>query len=229
MTVLLGIAVLTALIVIHEGGHFLAAKSLGAKAPIFSIGFGPKLWGFTRGGTEYRLSAIPLGGYVLVDDEAGGLSWWRRVIFFIAGPLANFIAALVIYVSIGAPLEFLDKLNAMGHVLVALFTGQIAISDLSGPVGIVRIAGQTASEGATAFMRFAAFLSINLGVLNLLPLPVLDGGQIIIALLEGAMGKPLGTRLRIAVALATWGLLFGLFLYVTAIDIVRVVSAASVA
>src|SRR5687768_12376835 len=72
MTVIATIIVLGVLIFVHELGHFFAAKSVGVEVQRFSIGLGPKLFGFRRGETEYVLAAIPLGGYVKMggmEDE----------------------------------------------------------------------------------------------------------------------------------------------------------------
>src|SRR5215471_2949257 len=91
------------LVFVHELGHFLVAKALGVKVLRFSIGFGPRLIGFTRGETEYRVSWLPLGGYVkmageqpnedLTPEEArrGFLAQapWRRALIIFAGPGSN--------------------------------------------------------------------------------------------------------------------------------------------
>ena len=60
---------LGALIFIHESGHYMVAKSLGIRVEVFSLGFGPRLLGFVRGGTDYRVSLLPLGGYVKMLGE----------------------------------------------------------------------------------------------------------------------------------------------------------------
>ena len=95
-------------ITVHEFGHFAMAKLLKIRVLIFSLGFGPKLAGFTRGGTEYRLSPFPLGGYVKMagesfDDERKGapdefLSHpkWHRFLVALSGPLMNILLAVVI-------------------------------------------------------------------------------------------------------------------------------------
>jgi regulator of sigma E protease len=107
------IAVLGILIFIHEGGHFLAARSLGASVPVFSFGFGRRLFGFERGGTDYRVSLIPLGGYVRINgmgpdesevvgasaDETPLLPRWQRALISIAGPAANAVGAIVFVAS----------------------------------------------------------------------------------------------------------------------------------
>lgn len=103
------IAVLSALVLVHEFGHFIVAKRLKIGVQIFSLGFGPKLWSARKGGTEYRISAIPLGGYVkMAGDEpterlegkpheflSRSVADRFKVIF--AGPALNYILAFIIF------------------------------------------------------------------------------------------------------------------------------------
>jgi regulator of sigma E protease len=105
------VLLLGGLIFVHELGHFLAAKLLGVKVVKFSIGFGPRLFGFRRGETEYVLSLLPLGGYVkMAGDEPGaevapedrGRGFleappWKRLAIAFAGPAANLAFPVVIY------------------------------------------------------------------------------------------------------------------------------------
>ena len=109
VSVLSLVFVLAVLILVHEGGHFLAARWVGAPVSVFSIGFGKRLWGFKRGQTDYRVSAIPLGGYVRIHglgpDESDLVSEdhvaeellprWKRTIVLFFGPLANVLGAVV--------------------------------------------------------------------------------------------------------------------------------------
>src|ERR1700719_3538927 len=100
--------VLGFMILIHEVGHYAAAKYFGVRIEVFSIGFGKRLLGFTRGGTDYRISAIPLGGYVKMsgenpmDDRTGDpgefLSHprWQRFIVALAGPAMNIMLAVAL-------------------------------------------------------------------------------------------------------------------------------------
>ena len=99
--------VLGIMVLIHEFGHFAAAKLCGVRVEVFSIGFGPRLFGIKRGDTDYRVCALPLGGYVkMAGDAVGtepeeGAAWntdefnghprWQRVLIALAGPVANFI------------------------------------------------------------------------------------------------------------------------------------------
>jgi len=95
------------LIFSHELGHFIVAKRCGMKVDRFSLGFGPKLWGFKRGETEYVLSLLPLGGYVKIagmepgeSDLEGGFRrqpWRRRVLVILAGSLSNYIVAVILF------------------------------------------------------------------------------------------------------------------------------------
>ena len=106
------IVVLGIMIVVHEWGHFAAAKLLGVRVETFSVGFGPRLFGFRRGDTDYRISAIPLGGYVKMSgenpmDERSGdpaefLSHprWHRFLIAIAGPFMNIVLAVAMLTGI---------------------------------------------------------------------------------------------------------------------------------
>jgi len=123
------IIALGVLVTIHEGGHFLVAKLFKVKVENFSIGFGPKLIGFKRKETDYRISLIPLGGYVkmtgenpdeTIEDLEGSYAnkpWWKRAIIAFSGPLANFIFALLLFIftfAIGKTIE--DQLPVIGKV-----------------------------------------------------------------------------------------------------------------
>ena len=105
------VLLLGGLIFVHELGHFIVAKALGVKVLRFSIGFGPRLFGWQRGETEYRLSLLPLGGYVKMagDDPAETLAPedrgrgfleqqpWKRLAIAVAGPAANLVFPAIIY------------------------------------------------------------------------------------------------------------------------------------
>ena len=92
------------LLFFHEGGHYLAARAAGVRVDVFSLGFGPRLFGFKKGDTDYRISLIPLGGYVRMAGEENssspdgllGKSVGWRFLIFAGGILANFLIALII-------------------------------------------------------------------------------------------------------------------------------------
>jgi regulator of sigma E protease len=75
-----------------------------------------------------------------------------------------------------------------------MITGQMSADGMGGPLLIARLAGDVASLGVFALLRFAALLSVNLGLINLLPIPILDGGHIFLYALEGLWGRPLSER-----------------------------------
>lgn len=110
------------IVVLHELGHFMVAKLFGVRIAVFSVGFGNRVWGFTRGGTEYRLSALPLGGYVrmggeLQEEATGDPSdfvnkpRWQRILVYLAGPAMNLVLSLSVIAALfmyGFPLQGLQ-------------------------------------------------------------------------------------------------------------------------
>ena len=133
MTTLLAFAfVLGVLIFVHELGHFMMARRVGVRVLKFSLGFGPRLVGFTRGDTEYVISAIPLGGYVKMagespddprtgrPDEFLSKSKWQRFQILIMGPTMNLILAVVVTAGVlmnGAEIPaFQSKAPVVGQV-----------------------------------------------------------------------------------------------------------------
>ncbi len=120
LTIILGLLGLSFVVVIHEFGHFLAARAVGVDVEVFSIGMGPRLAGFKRRGTDWRISAFPLGGFCRMKGEEAfkealdkklahipadkgtfyGAAPWRRMIILIAGPLANIILAGLLFIAV---------------------------------------------------------------------------------------------------------------------------------
>ncbi len=345
--------VLGGLIFFHELGHFLAARAFGMGVVTFSLGFGPKLAGFTRGATRYVLSAIPLGGYVQLvaqdPDEAppegfGPESYfrlrpaWQRMIVVAAGPFFNFFLAWLLFWGLlvaegrfemlplvgqvqkdspaelagvrpgdqivgvnGAPVENWEELSGtirggagkpvvltverdgqrleitvtptirtvknlfgeeekaplvgivasgktrsvpMGpgsaageavkqtwNVVVVTFTGLIKLIErvvplesLGGPIMIAQMVSKQAAEGLGNVVALAALISVNLGVLNLLPIPVLDGGHLLFYAIEIVMRRPVSPRMRQLTTRLGLVFLIGLMLLATVNDIRRQLS-----
>ena len=315
--VALFILVLGALIFVHELGHFLFAKWAQVKVERFSLGFGPALWSRVWGETEYRLSAIPLGGYVKMYGEQPDedvlepersfqhQTVWKRIPIVAAGPGFNFIFAtlLIAFIySVGVPIEtslrisvlpdsaaaaaglqtddvivgydgksvvrgselvehiqtsggrpvsfevqrgadlmtvavtprrddpadnfrigvqlsandvVMERYNpitALGYgaawtwnisyLSVAGFgkilSGAIPASEsVAGPIGIAQMIGKQAQEnGWRNVVYFTAAISISLAIINLLPIPVLDGGHLMFFAIEIVNGAPLNLRKR---------------------------------
>ena len=82
-------------------------------------------------------------------------------------------------------------------MLGRMLTGDVSIKNISGPINIAQFAGQSAERGPDYFLSFLAIVSISLGILNLLPIPVLDGGQIVYQSIEFAKGSPLSERAQV--------------------------------
>ena len=103
--------------------------------------------------------------------------------------------------------------SMMLSTLGGLVTGQVSMDEMAGPVMIAKIAGETASVGFAALLGLMAFLSVNLGLVNILPIPGLDGGHVIIALVEGLIGKELSLKVKMGIQQV--GILFILFIFIT--------------
>jgi regulator of sigma E protease len=120
LIIILGLIGLGVVVVIHELGHFAAARAMGVEVEAFSVGWGPRIAGFVRGGTEWRFSALPIGGYCKMKGEESfrkaledkapeiprepgsyyGAAPWRRIVIALSGPIANVIFALVVFMAV---------------------------------------------------------------------------------------------------------------------------------
>jgi regulator of sigma E protease len=234
MSYLTTILIIGLLIFIHELGHLWAAQAVGIPVARFSLGFGPVLWRWNRGGVEYCLSLIPLGGYVLprCDDEAEfmRIPVGRRIVLWLGGPLANFVLAGLLLAVVnftktgwsayGLLVEpWVQVVQMTGHFLSALPAIFMHPNQLSGIVGIVAVGKTVVDSGLESALKFAVLLNLNLAIFNLLPISPLDGGKIFCALLEKL--NPKLARLQTGFAIAGLGLLLLLMVYTTVIDVVR--------
>jgi regulator of sigma E protease len=352
------LAVLTALVFVHELGHYLVARWNGVRVEVFSIGFGPELFGWNdKAGTRWKFSLIPLGGYVKMFGDANAASMpadgaeqmsaderavafphkrlGQRAAIVAAGPIANFLFAIAVLAGLFSiigqpftpavvgevvagsaaeaggfrsgdevlavdgrsvarfeelqriialrpdePLRFSvlrdgaevsleatprrierstpagethevgqlgitrssanfvrhDPLSAVWQATRETFSiidqtftalGQIIRGDrgadeLGGPIRIADMSGQAAEMGIGTLIYFAAVLSINLGLINLFPVPMLDGGHLMFYAIEAVRGRPLGERaqeygFRIGLALV-----LTLMVFVTWNDLLRI-------
>ncbi len=112
-------------------------------------------------------------------------------------------------------------LMAMVGALIQLMLGSVGAEALSGPVGIVQMTGEVANQGILPLLNFAAFLSLNLGLINLLPVPALDGGHFVMLVLEGLRGKPLGPKAMYYIQAAGVTLLVSLMIFTTFNDLMK--------
>lgn len=325
------VIVLSVIVFIHEFGHYYVAKLCGVKIEVFSIGFGKEIFGWNdRSGTRWKVSWLPLGGYVKMfgDADPSSQTDTEKVVkmtkaekaqaFFskplkakaaivVAGPLANFLLAIVILtgfytvygksvttneimnvvensaaekaglrpgdkvlsingaetknfqaiqriVSINtgteidllierdhtqqhiyATPEMIESKDMFGnkitlprlgitsgkhsqesfslpgaaveatadtyHISVStlkaigqMISGQRDLKDITGPIGIAKYSGQAAQKGFKVLLWFMAVISINLGLINLFPIPVLDGGHLLYYIIEAVKGKPVADK-----------------------------------
>lgn len=236
MNYLMVFMLISFLILIHELGHLIAAKLSNIPIELFSVGFGPKLWSFRKGQTEYRLSALPIAGYVLPkienEDDFFQIDSSRRIAFALGGPLANIILAVIclgflnaltmgfsFYAVLIFPFVQLIKITSQFlYALPSLFSSP---DKLSGVIGIVAMGGLMVAGDFLNILNLAVMLNINLAVLNLLPILPLDGGKIVFCLLEKIHRSLL--KLRMPLTVTGWVLLFGLISYVTVLDMCKYV------
>ena len=365
ITLIAALIVFSAVIAIHEFGHFTVAKLCGIQVNEFSIGMGPALWKKIYKGTQYSLRALPVGGYVALEGEESPESQqaeavrdereaedenpvppeqrtgiplneapvWQRVLVMVAGAFMNFVLGFVVLVILvaaqegaitsktiysiendalcgqtglqagdeivavngrrcfvandilyelvrteayradftvkrdGQKVELPDvqfdtwqdengqthmtlgftvygikktPLNVLkeawnstlyyGRIVFTsledLVRGRESINNLSGPVGIVTAIGQAASYGWQDLLELLALITINLGVFNLLPFPALDGGKVVFLIIEGVTGHAVPEKLQGTLTIAAFALLFGLMLFATYNDIIRLVTGA---
>ncbi len=341
MTIIIAIIILAILVLVHELGHFLAARRIGIPVYEFSLGFGHRLYSTRKNGVEYSVRMIPLGGFVrMAGEEPGDMSHpdgysnrkpWEKMTVAFAGPFMNFVLAVFIFVytfavigvaqpvqdaivgqiledkpaytaglktndrilnvngtdvgswehfvstiqqsPIGTPLQLtVDRGGIILKLAVAavadeatgkpiigvypqvefvrqgilqaiklgfiqtyqmtmvllsglgmLFTGAANASDLAGPVGITSMVGEAARGGLVYLLIFSAFLSINLGIVNLLPIPALDGSRMVFALVESVRRKPLDPEKEGFIHWMGFLFLMLIILFATYNDIVRLI------
>jgi len=349
--------VLSLVVFFHELGHFLVARRCGVRIMVFSIGFGPEIVGFDdRYGTRWKISAIPLGGFVKFfgDDNAASVPdaariaamdaqeraqsfafqpVYKRAAIVVAGPLANFILAIVIFAGVfmlygkqtmsarvdsvlpgsaaaaagfnpgdlvvaidgraidnfgemqrivstsagetltitvdrGGVQQMLKATPALKEVkdnfgnvqrigvlgisrsmapedlklhpvsppraiwmsvqetwsvidrtlgyIGGVIVGREAANQLGGPIRIAQMSGQVASFGFVPLIQLAAVLSVSIGLLNLFPIPLLDGGHLLFYTIEALRGRPLSERaqevgFRIGLAIVLMLMIFATF------------------
>lgn len=398
VTFIAAVFVFSAVIAIHEFGHFMVAKLCGVQVNEFSIGMGPVLCKRVRKGTQYSIRALPVGGFVALegeespeskqaeenlsvvsddsspsrgakadagepaapnrgagkpdlppligevaeptgsDEEVKGIPLneapvWQRALIMLAGAGMNFVLGFVVmailimaqsepitskvlyqveenalcgqtglqaedkilavngrrcfvandilyelmrtedytadftvlrdgkkvelpgvqfdtwqddkgetHMSLGFTVYGIKKtpLNVLkeagnsvlyyGRIIFAslsdLLRGRESINDLSGPVGIVTAIGQAASYGWQDLLELLVLITVNLGIFNLLPFPALDGGKAVFLLIEGVTGHAVPEKIQSGLTVAAFALLFGLMIFATYNDILRLITGA---
>ena len=263
MLTFLGIIVLV--IFVHELGHYVAARAMGVAVDSFSIGFGKVLLKKKLWGTEWRLSLIPLGGYIKPRGESDynnveedpqsfwAASPWRRAFIAVMGPVFNLLLPWPLYFMLlvgqpypdvmvpeGAQAHRIGVVEAAGYahkVSLKMYSSiwkavvqprqePISVKEIGGPVAVYEFTEQarkrSVDTGDWGFLiDWIAFFSINLGVINLLPIPVLDGGHIGISVVEGIIRKKLAVKTRNVLNIIGAVLVFGIFALAISSDILR--------
>lgn len=232
------------LVFIHEGGHFIVAKLCKIKVNEFALGFGPTIISKTKGDTKYAIHLIPLGGYVDLEgeehhsDEEGSFSKAsvpKKIAILLAGGTVNILFGILTYfglliyicdyTSIIERLQF--ALSNTGGFIVSiftglkeLFTGKVGFNQMTGIVGISNMVVKT--SGIINYLYLMGVISLSLGITNLLPFPPLDGGKIVIYIIEAIRRKPLNENFEIKLQMVGFTLLILLSIYVTYLDILRI-------
>lgn len=233
------IIILGFLVLIHETGHFLVARLCKVKVNEFSIGFGPVLWKKETEKTKYMVRLIPLGGYVSMlgeeerSEEEGSFSKAsipKKIAIVAAGGLVNIIFALILYIIIATILtgNMTRAITSTGNFVMVMvesikliFTGGVTVNDFMGPIGISQVVAQTNS--LLDFFYIMALVSMSLGVTNLLPFPPLDGGKILIYIIELIRRKPLKENFEVKLQLLGFLVLITLSVYVAFNDVGRLI------
>ena len=224
------------LVLIHESGHFFMAKLCKVRVNEFAIGFGPTIWKKQGKITKYALRLIPLGGFVSMEGEEerstqegsfSEASIIKRIAIVAAGGLVNIIFAIIVFWCLSA--SFVGIQNAFYNVglfiksmfegIAQIFTGHVTIDQMTGPVGISNIVAKT--SGIADFIYILSVISLSLGVTNLLPFPPLDGGKILLLIVEGIRRKPFSQKFEMALQSAGFFVLITLSIFVAYNDVLK--------
>ena len=177
--------------------------------------------GIQRGDELMTLSLIPE-----IDDESGeplaGFSFNRGTISGISFTEPTDLEKYDIITAFSKSIErSWNTVAEVFWVVKSLITGDISLNKVSGPVGIVGITARVAKSGIKGLLFLTAFISINLGIVNLLPIPIADGGQIVFFILEKIRGKPLSMKKQVIIQQVSIVLLILFFVYITYNDILK--------
>ncbi len=224
LTALKIIFLLGFLVLIHETGHYIVAKLCKIRVNEFAIGFGPKIWSKKGKETDYELRLIPLGGFVKLEgeeiesnkkDSFSNASIPKRIAVVAAGAIVNIVFGILAYgilifvrylISVNAnfieALQYSSKaiielIENMGLGILQLFTGKVKMNDMVGPIGISDMVSKT--SGLVEFIYLLSIISVSLGITNLLPIIPLDGGRIVLLIIEGIRKKPLDKNVEASI------------------------------
>lgn len=247
LTVIFSIFLFCLLILSHEFGHFAVAKLIGVRVNEFSVGMGPLLFGKKKGDTQYSLRLFPIGGYCMLqgedeteDGEEGisddpssfaNQSPLKKIAVLAAGSFMNIFTALVvlliIYLALGYPFGVSARaaFRVMGIFaaavkdgLVQILGGEVGREDVMGVVGMVGFISEQASYGFLNVAFLLCMISVNLGIINMLPIPALDGGRILFVIIRWLSGGRLSAKAEAYVHTAGMVLLLALMVFLAIND-----------
>ena len=232
------------LVFIHEGGHFLVAKLCKVKVNEFAIGFGKILWQKQGKETKYSLRMIPLGGFCNMEgeeEESDAPGSFSRIAIVLAGATVNIVFGILVYFILVSTvgIQFVDPtrdtianriyygaqntgkfITSIFDSIKMLFTGGLQTDQMVGIVGISEVVVKT--NGIINYLNLLAVISVSLGVTNLLPIPALDGGKILILIIEIIRRKPMKMETEAKIQMLGFSILIALSLFVTYNDILRI-------
>ena len=226
------------------------AKLCKVKVNEFAIGFGKVIWQKQGKETKYSLRMIPLGGFCSMEgeeeasDSEGSFSKasvWKRIAIVVAGAAVNIIFGIIVYFVLVSTvgLQFADPtkdtflnriyyggqrtgafIGSIFESIKMLFTGGVKTDQMVGIVGISEVVVQTSK--LVDYIYLLSVISVSLGVTNLLPIPALDGGKILVLLIEIIRRKPMKVETEAKIQLIGFSILIALSLFVTYNDILRI-------
>jgi len=232
-----------AVIIVHTFGHYVVGRWSGIRADAFCLGFGPVLASRVDGhGTRWQVALVPFGTSLeFRDDHERGAPLPVRAVTALAGPAFNFALSLALFVTLfvirgiatdrhdipellSLGLEFgLDELrltirallSGLHHVVLV----ETSLCDLPGPISIGKAYVLAASESWITLVLVIAYLSTAFGVINLFPVPGLDGGTLAFLAWEGVTGRPPGLALKTFMVACGLTLTIALLLFMIGLDI----------
>jgi len=227
------------LVLIHEAGHFLVAKKCKVKVLEFSIGFGKEIKSKNGEETKYTLRMIPLGGYVRMlgeeeqSEEEGAFNKapiWKRILIVVAGAFVNLVFGFTVFFILASIYNksaysglLVTKNYAVSLIqsLGMLVTGNMETTSLVGPVGISEMVVKTSSF--FDFFYLLSVISVSLGITNLLPIPSLDGGKLLILIIELIRRKPMKENTELTITALGLIFLLSIATLVTIKDVGRII------
>ncbi len=225
---LAGLGGISLIILIHEAGHFLFAKFFSVAAPIFSIGFGPTLYAYTCGSTTFQLALLPFGGYVEIDPvQLAAQSYIPQILILFGGIIFNvaFAYAVLAYYLICNRFsqKTVSSKEIMKQAVTQIMTRENANGSFIGPIGIISLIGSAFTISAQCYWLILAILSLNMGILNMIPLPFFDGGKALLITIEAIIGAAISPQLVWLVSTVFLALFIVFITQITMNDIRRLI------